>query len=176
MTAVRYLVVIFLVMMACACSDAGQGQSAKSLPDTPENRTTLAKQYLEAMPTKIMLRGIATREVHRFPEKDQKPFMEIMASPEMEKEANRLMIDGLVKNFTVGELKAMVTFYSSPEGQSALKKFGPFIAEIMPQLQEKVKKGLAETQKPTVTMEPLKPPAPPGLPGKKAPKASPGKQ
>jgi hypothetical protein len=176
MTAVRYLIVLFLVMMVSACSDAGQGQSAKALPDNPENRTTLANRYLEVMPTKTMLRGIANREVHRFPEKDRKPFMEIMASPDMEKETNRLMLDGLVKTFTVGELNAMVTFYASPEGQSALKKFGPFMAAVMPQIQEEVKKGLAETQKPTVTMEPLKPQAPPGPPGKKAPNTSPGKQ
>jgi hypothetical protein len=176
MTVVRYLIVIFLVMMASACSDAKQGQSAKSLPDNPENRTALANRYLEAMPTKTMLLGIANREVNRFPEKDRKPFMEIMQSPEMVKEANRLMIDGLVKNFTAGELNAMVIFYASPEGQSALKKFGPFIAEVMPQIQEKVKKGLAETQKPTVSIEPLKPQALPVPPGKKAPNASPGKQ
>jgi hypothetical protein len=176
MTTLRYLIVIFLVIMVSACSDAKLGQSAKSLPDTPENRTTLANRYLEAMPIKIMLRGIARREVHRFPEKDQKPFMEIMESPEIEKETHRLMLDGLVKTFTVGELNAMVTFYASPEGQSALKKFGPFIAAVMPQIQEKVQKGLAETQKPTVTMEPLKPQAPPGPPGKKGPTASPGKQ
>jgi hypothetical protein len=176
MTTVRYLIVLFLVIVVSACSDAKLGQSAKSLPDNPENRTTLAKRYLEAMPTKIMLRGIATREAPRFPEKDREPFMKIMESPDMEKEVNRLMIDGLVKNFTVGELNAMVAFYSSPEGQSALKKFGPFIAGVMPQIQEKVKQGLAETKKPTVTMEPLKPPASPGPPGEKTPKASSGKQ
>jgi hypothetical protein len=176
MTAVRYLILMFLVVMVSACSETGQGQSAKSLTDNPENRTTLANRYLEAMPIKIMLRGIARREVHRFPEKDQKPFMEIMESPEIEKETHRLMLDGLVKTFTVGELNAMVTFYSSPDGQSALKKFGPFIAAVMPQIQEKVKGGLAETQKPTVSMEQLKPQTPPGPPGKKASKASPGRQ
>jgi hypothetical protein len=86
------------------------------------------------------------------------------------------MLDGLAKNFTVGELDTMVTFYGSPGGRSALKKFGPFMAEIMPQIQEKVKKGLAETQKPTESNEQPKPQAPPAPPGKKGPKASPGKQ
>lgn len=176
MTIVRYLIVIFLVMMVSACSDAKQGQSAKSLPDNPEHRTTVANRYLEAMPTKDMLRAIASRAVHRFPEKDRKPFMEIMESPDIEKEANRLMLDGLVKNFTVGELNAMVIFYGSPEGQSALKKFGPFMAAVMPQIQEKVKEGLAETQKPTVSKEQPRPQAPPEPPGKKGPKASPDKQ
>ncbi len=176
MTAVRYLIVIFLVIIVSACSDAKQGQSAKSLPDNPENRTKVATRYLEAMPPKIMLQGIAKREVHHFPEKDRKPFMEIMESPDFEKEVHHIMLDGLVKNFTVGELNAMVTFYASPEGQSALKKFGPFMASIMPQIQEKVKEGLAPTQKPTVTIEKLNPQAPPQPQGKKGPEASPGKK
>lgn len=176
MTAVRYLIVIFFVMMVSACSDARQGQSAKSLPDTPENRTAMANRYLEVMPTKIMLRGIARREVHRFPEKERKAFMKIMESQDIEKETNRFMLDGLVKNFTVGELNAMVTFYASPEGQSALKKFGPFMAAVMPQIQMKVEKDLEETKKPTVSKEQLKPQAPPNPPGKKGSKESPGKQ
>jgi hypothetical protein len=176
MTAVRYLILIFFVMMVSACSDAKQGQSVKSLPDNPENRTTVAKRYLEVMPTKDMLRAIASRAVQGFPEKDRQPFMEIMESPDIEKEANRLMLDGLVKHFTVGELNTMVTFYGSPEGQSAIKKFGPLMAEVMPQIQQKVKNGLAETQKPPESKEQPKPQAPPEPPGKKEPKASPGKQ
>jgi hypothetical protein len=176
MTAVRYFIVIFLVMMVSACSDASQGQSAKSLPDNPENRTKMANRYLEVMPTKIMLRGIARREAHRFPEKDRQPFMEIMESPDIEKETNHLMLEGLVKNFTVGELKAMVTFYADPDGQSALKKFGPFMAGVMPQIQEKVEKDLAETRKTSVSKKEPKPQAPPEPPGKKAPKASLDKQ
>jgi hypothetical protein len=176
MTTVRYLIVMFLVVMVSACSDAKLGQSAKPLPDNPENRTALANRYLEAMPTKIMLRGIARREVQRFPEKERKPFMEIMESPGIEKETNRIMLDGLVKTFTAGELNAMVTFYSSPDGQSSLKKFGPFMATVMPQIEEKVKKDLAESQKQTESKEPPKPQAPQEPAGKKAPQASPGKQ
>jgi hypothetical protein len=44
MTARRYIIVILLVMMVSACSNANQGQSAKSLPDNPENRTITAKR------------------------------------------------------------------------------------------------------------------------------------
>jgi hypothetical protein len=175
MTAVRYLIVIFLVMLVSACSDAKQGQSAKSLPDNPENRTTVAKHYLEVMPTKNMLQAIASRAVQGFPEKDRKPFMEIMGSPDVEKEANRLMLDELVKNFTVGELNAMVAFYGSPEGQSAIKKFGPLMAAVMPQIQQIVKKDLAAMQKPPESKEQPKPQAPLELPGKNKPNASPGK-
>ena len=56
-------------------------------------------------------------------------------------------MEGLVKNFTVGELNAMTAFYGSPEGQSASKKFGPYMAGIMPQIQQEVKKAMDEKQK-----------------------------
>ena len=176
MTAVRYLIVIFLVMMVSACSDGKQGQPVNLLPDNPENRTTVAKRYLEVLPTKDMLRAIASRAVQGFPEKDRKPFIEIMESPDIEKEADRLMLDGLVKQFTVGELNAMVTFYGSPEGQSAIKKFGPLMAAVMPQIQQKVQQDLAKNQKPPESKEQPQPQASPEPPVKKGPKTSPGKQ
>jgi len=162
--------------LVSACSDARQGQSAKSLPDNPENRTTVAKRYLEAMPAKDMLQAIASRAVQGFPEKERKPFMAIMGSPDIEKAANRLMLDGLVKNFTLGELDAMVAFYGSPEGKSAVKKFGPLMTEVMPQIQLIVRQGLAATQKAGESEEKPKPQALPGPPEKKSPEASPGKQ
>ena len=59
----RYLLVILVMVMASACSDTRPGQSAKSLPDNPENRTVLAKQYLEIMKPKDMLQSVAGRVV-----------------------------------------------------------------------------------------------------------------
>ncbi len=176
MTKVRYLIAIFLVVMISACSDTKPSQSVKSLPDNPENRTAMAKRYLEIMPPKDLLRAIASRVVQGLPEKDRKTFMQVMESPELEKTAYRLTLDGLVKNFTVGELNAMVTFYGSPEGQSAVKKFGPLMAEIMPQIMQDVKKAVAQTQPQPESKEAPKPQGKPEPPKPKEQKAVPGKQ
>ena len=35
----------------------------------------------------------------------------------------------------------MTAFYGSPEGQSASRKFGPYMMGVMPQIQQEVKKG-----------------------------------
>jgi hypothetical protein len=101
--------VIGLVLMASACSDT---QQAKSLPDNPENRTAAAKRFIEAMPPKDMLQGLAARVAPNLPEKDRKAFVEIMSSADLEQAATRITMEGLVKNFTVGELNAMVAFYT----------------------------------------------------------------
>jgi hypothetical protein len=172
MTIMKHLMVFLLVVIVAACSDAKLGQSQKSLPDNQENRTVVAKRYLEIMPPKDLLHGVASRVGQSLPEKDRKPFMDIMESPAMEKEAYGLLLDGLVKHFTLGELNMMVTFYGSPEGQSSIKKFGPLMAEVMPKIQQEVKKALEATQKPP---EPTAPKAPKGQPEPPGPGEKPKK-
>jgi hypothetical protein len=169
MASIKYFMVVVLVVIAAACSDTKQGSSVQALPDNPENRTVMAKRYLEIMPAKDLLQGLASRVVMSLPEKDRQAFLDIMKSPDLEKETYRLTLEGLVKHFTVGEINAMVTFYGSPEGQSAIKKFGPLMSEVMPQIQQEVKKALAAVQKPsepTAPKEPKGQPVPPG-PGEK---------
>jgi uncharacterized protein len=149
-----------------ACADTGQ---VKSLPDNPENRTAAAKRYLKAMPPKDMLQSLATRVAPNLPEKDRKAFVEIMQSPDLEAAADRITLEGLVKNFTVGELDAMTAFYGSPDGQSAAKKFGPYMMGVMPQIQQEVKKAMDEKQK----LEPKDQPETKGKPEAGAPPAAP---
>ena len=170
MTRVRYLIVILVAVMACACSDIRQDQSAKSLPDNQENRTVVAKRYLEAMPPKEMLQGVATRVEPGLPEKDRKIFMDVMNSQDIEKAAYRLTLDALVKHFSVAELNAMLAFYGSPDGQSAYKKFDAYMMELIPQIQLEVKKAIAikEAQR---QQEEKAQPAPPGQKEQKAPQS-----
>ena len=97
MRRVRNFMVIGLLLMASACADTGQ---VKSLPDNPENRTAAAKRYMEAMPAKDMLQGLASRVAPNLPEKDRKTFLEVMSSADMETAASRITMEGLVKNFT----------------------------------------------------------------------------
>jgi hypothetical protein len=176
MTSLKYLIVILFAVMTSTCSDTRQGQSVKSLPDNQENRTAEAKRYLEVMPVKDLLHGVASRVVQSLPEQNRKVFIAVIESPGIEQEAYRITLGGLVKNFTVGELNAMVAFYGSPDGQSAAKKFGPLMAEVMPQIQQEVKKAIAETQKQPESKEQQKPKTQPEPPGQMEQKVSPSKK
>jgi hypothetical protein len=170
MRRVRNFMVVGLLLMASACADTGQ---VKSLPDNPENRAAAAERYMKAMPPKDMLQSLATRAAPNLPEKDRAAFVEVMNSADIEKAASRITMESLVKNFTVGELDAMTTFYGSPEGQSASKKFGAHMMGVMPQIQQEVKKAMDEKQKlePKTQPETGAPPAAkPGAP----PAAKPG--
>jgi hypothetical protein len=176
----NFMVIGLVLLMASACADTGQ---VKSLPDNPENRTAAAEGYLKAMPPKEMLHGLAARVSPNLPEKERKAFDEVMNSADLEKAVSRITMEGLVKNFTVGELNAMTAFYGSPEGQGASKKFGPYMMGIMPQIQQEVKKAMdAKPKEPEAKGQPeaaappaappgAKPAAPPVAP--KAPPAAP---
>jgi hypothetical protein len=166
MRRVRNLMVIGLLLMASACADNKQ---AKSLPDNPENRTVAAKRYLEVMPPKEMLQGLATRVAPNLPEKDREAFVQVMQSADLEKAVDRITLEGLIKNFTVGELNTMTAFYGSPEGKSAAKKFGPYMMAVMPQIQQEVKKAMDEKQKPEGAKGPPEAAAPKAAPAPKAP-------
>ena len=161
MRSLRNFMVVGLLLIASACSGTGQ---VTSLPDNPENRAAAAKKCIEAMPPKDMLQGLSSRVAPNMPEKDRKVFLEVMGSPDLEKATSRLMEEGLAKNFTVGELTVMTAFYGSPEGKSAAKKFGPYMAGVMPQIQQEIKKRMDEKQKQEGSKD---------QPGSAGPKASP---
>lgn len=157
MAVIRYGLVMLLIVMLSACSNSAQGPSSNTMPDNQENRLVVAKRFLEVMPPKAMLDGIANRVAQNLPEKDRKVFLEVMKSKDMDQTAYKISLDALVKHFTVGELNAMAVFYGSPEGQSAYKKFGPYMGEVMPQIQQQVKKAVDEAQKQEAAKEPPKP-------------------
>lgn len=177
----RNFLVIGLLLLASACADTGQ---VKSLPDNPENRAASAKRFIEAMPPKELLQGMATRIAPNLPEKDRAALLEVLNSPGMEQAASRICSEALVKNFTVGELDAMVTFYGSPDGKNAAKKFGSYMMGIMPQIQQEIKKAMDEKLKaqgsqdkpdaaaPKAAPAPKAPVAPKASPAPKAPDAS----
>jgi hypothetical protein len=59
---------------------------------------------------------------------------------------SKAMIDAMVKNFTTDELKALADFYGSPVGKSAMKKFGAYMADIMPVVQAEIMKAATKME------------------------------
>ena len=59
---------------------------------------------------------------------------------------SKAMTDAMVKNFTTEELKALADFYGSPVGKSAMKKFGAYMADIMPVVQPEIMKAAAKME------------------------------
>jgi hypothetical protein len=151
------LVILSLVIMMALVAACGQGQQPGSQaagPDNEANRTAAAKKYLEAMPPTELLHNIAERIPPRMPEASRKAFMELMSSKEMQEKTYKICEDALVKNFTVGELNALTAFFGSPDGKSASKKFGVYMSEVMPKVQQEVRTAMAKVEKETPAPQP----------------------
>jgi hypothetical protein len=56
------------------------------------------------------------------------------------------MVSSMVKHFTVGEINALTAFYGSAEGKSVMKKFGLYMADVMPVVQAETNKALAKAK------------------------------
>jgi hypothetical protein len=146
MTKGKWFLALFLIILAAACGD--KSTSTGPVADTPENRKAAAKRYLEAVPPQELLKNITGGMAQRIPEQYKKQFQEAMDDKELLKNTSRINEEGLVKHFTPDEINAMANFFGSPAGKSARVKYSPYMMEIMPQINEEVKKVFAKIHEP----------------------------
>jgi hypothetical protein len=185
MLRVKSLLLLLVLLVAAACSEQKAPQPAAApVADSEENRMAAAKQYLEAAPPQELLTEMSDKVVKMLPEKSQKSFLEVMRGKSLQEATYNITLKALVKQFTVPELKAMSAFYGSPEGKSIRKKYGDYMADVMPQVNKEVITALqkvkpemegakeepqgqakpAEPTEPQAQTKPAEPPAPPAQP------------
>jgi hypothetical protein len=93
------------------------------------------------VPPNEMFDDTATKMAKNLPPENQKKFMDLMTKHLDIDAVVKLMKDSMVKYFTADELGALADFYGSPLGQSAMKKFGAYMAYAMPKIQEEILKA-----------------------------------
>jgi hypothetical protein len=115
--------------------------NAFAIDDTIINRRNEAEKYLKVMPPNVMFDDMATKMARNLPSEYQNMFMDLMKKNLDIDAVAKLMKDSMVKYFTADELGALADFYGSPLGQSAMKKFGAYMAYAMPKIQEEILKA-----------------------------------
>ena len=113
-----------------------------SAEDSKETRTQAAERYLAVVPISQLLDDTFREMSKSLPEAIREGFvaqMRIVVRADVLEAATRA---SLVRHFTVDELNAMAEFYSSPHGASAMRKFGAYMADVMPAVQEEMILGL----------------------------------
>lgn len=178
-----FLLLLLVLLAAVACSEqkAPQpGATPAATADSEASRQAAAKQYLEASPPQEMLTEMSNKVVKMLPEKSQKVFLEVMQSKSLQEATYSITLKALVKHFTVTELKAMSAFYGSPEGRDIHKKFGDYMADVMPEINkevlaalQKVKQEQESAKEPQGQMKPAEPKAPQAQTKPAAPPAPP---
>ena len=115
-----------------------------ALEDTKAQREQEAARYLKATPPKEMFEDMAEQVARNMPPDERANFKAILVKHLDIEALTQIMKDSMVKNFTADELKALADFYGSSVGKSAMKKFGTYMADVMPSIQAEVLKAQAK--------------------------------
>ena len=117
-----------------------------STTDTPETRRREAERYLQVSPPKALFEDMADKMAETLPADQREQFKKLMTTQVDVAALSKAMIDAMVKDFTTEELKALADFYGSPVGKSAMKKFGAYMADIMPVVQAEIMKAAGKME------------------------------
>ena len=120
---------------------------AQNAPDTPANRMAAARRYLKAVPPAELVGDTVERVASELPADRREEFKQALAKVVKAERIEKVTLDALVKHFTVKEIDALAAFYGSPEGRSISKKFGAYLADVMPAIQEELSGAMEEIHK-----------------------------
>jgi hypothetical protein len=119
--------------------------STYAVEDSPANRLREAERYVTATPPKELFADMAQQVAKTLPPEQRENFKATLTKNLDISALTKAMKDAMVKNFTADELKALADFYGSPVGKSAMKKFGSYMADVMPVVQAELMKAMAKT-------------------------------
>jgi len=126
-----YIAILLLVSAVLNCGIVLAG-------DTTEDRTKAAERYLSVMPMKSLMDDTITEMAKQVPAEKRKLFTELMNQFINIEELEKITKKAMIKVFTAEELNALADFYGSKIGKSAMKKFGVYMAEVMPYIQNEM--------------------------------------
>lgn len=135
------------IMVVCAVALLAAPISA--IENTEANRLEQAERYLTATPPSEMVNDMAVNMSKNMPTEKATDFVAVMTKGVDLGVLRKSMLDAMVKHFTADELKALADFYGSPVGKSAMQKFGPYMQDVMPKIQQEVMKAFADFMEPT---------------------------
>jgi len=115
--------------------------------DTIAERNKAADRYLQAMPIQKIMDDSTEAVSKNIPQGKRDAFVKKMHELIDIKELEKITKEAMVKTFTAEELNALADFYGSKIGKSAMKKFGTYMSEIMPHIQQELIRAGEEAQK-----------------------------
>ena len=140
----KILSVVIIAIVSCTTASCAANQTAASPEDTPQSRRQAAEEYLHAVSPEDIIQDTAAEIAKTLPESERAAFLREMIRDIDMTRINTAILDSLVKTFTVAELRALTQFYGSREGKAIMKKFGVYIADVMPVIQAEATKATAK--------------------------------
>ena len=124
----------------------GNFNAAIAKNDTLEARTRVADEYFEVIHMKKMMTDMAKEVSKQLPAEQRASFEELIIKrvriQYLEDEAKK----SLTKHFTLKELELFVEFIKHPEGKSGMDKMKYYMADLMPVIQNEMRRAIQEMQ------------------------------
>lgn len=114
-------------------------------PDTPENRLTAARDYIQRVPAHVFSEA-AMRQLASQREVSQREAFQRLLERELRMRViEEATVRALVRHFTAEEIAALARFNSSPAGRSIQRKLSAYMADVLPPIQTEINRVLALT-------------------------------
>jgi hypothetical protein len=114
--------------------------------DTPASRRQAAERYIKANDLQTMLTQMTETMSKDLPPEKRNEVEALMSKYVRMDALNEAMLITMVKHFTTRELTALADFYGSPEGKSAMAKFGMYMSDVMPLIQAEIQHAVEASQ------------------------------
>ena len=121
--------------------------SAWAVDDSPERRKQEAARYMEATPPQALFADMAEQMAKNMPPEQRDVFKTTLTKHLDIAAISSAITEAMERNFTADELQALANFYGSPVGKSAMRKFGTYMADVMPAIQAEMAKAMAKTNR-----------------------------
>jgi hypothetical protein len=134
----KVVLVIGLILVA---------SNAFCIDDSPSNREIEADRYLQAAPPKELVENMAEQMANNLAPSERRIFKGLIMEHVDLVALNAAFKKALVENFTAEELSALADFYGSEVGKSAMKKFGTYMADVMPSIDIEMTKAYTKVSR-----------------------------
>jgi len=118
--------------------------SASLAQDNAASREAAADRYLKVGAVSKMLDNISTTISKQVPEAQRVQFLAQMKAILRVDVLERIMRESMVKTFTTDEIEALTNFYESQHGASAMEKFGVYMGQVIPAIQQEVQSAIQQ--------------------------------
>lgn len=139
MNAIRHFTTSLLLASASVCMPA-------LAQDTEATRQAAMERYLRAVPMEKMMEDTYLEMAKQLPPENRADFVSLMRKHVYVDRIEAIARKSMLKTFTTNELNALADFYLSEHGASGMRKFGTYMADVMPALMQEVQRAVQELQ------------------------------
>lgn len=134
-----FFLTLFLSVFTCS--------AALAIEDNQANREAAAERYYEEMDAEEMMGDMARALSMNLPPSEREKFQSFMLDYVNYKLIEESSKASLARHLTADEINALADFYALPVAKSAMKKFGFYMAEVMPIIQAEMMRAIGEKQR-----------------------------